>query len=145
MMEGKGMSAMAPTCVEETDLGTAQIVEALEGRASFYDFIASLYYLPLKVEQIENIASMDLSAYRGMDPLLDEGLEDMVRSLRRRNTGTRQELAVDFTATFAGTSSWKGEYAVPYESVFTSDEGLMRDGRDRAGHSCSCSIASRSS
>ena len=32
---------------------------------------------------------------------------------------------MDFTGAFAGTSSWKGRYATPYESVFTSEEGLL--------------------
>ncbi|MEG0462188.1 molecular chaperone TorD family protein, partial [Gordonibacter sp.] len=50
---------------------------------------------------------------------------DIQRSLSKRNTGTRQELAVDFTGAFAGTSSWEGRCAMPCESVFTSEEGLM--------------------
>ena len=49
----------------------------------------------------------------------------MERAVAKRHSGTRQELAVDFTGAFAGTSSWKGRYATPYESVFTSEEGLL--------------------
>ena len=71
------------------------------------------------------MAAMDLSAYADVSALFAEGLDDMARYLRRRNTGTRQELAVDFTAAFAGTSSGKGAMPSPYESVFTSAEGLM--------------------
>ena len=60
-----------------------------------------------------------------------EGLHDMERALSKRHSGTRQELAVDFTGAFAGTSSWKGRYATPYESVFTGDERIMMgDARD---------------
>lgn len=104
---------------------SADIYAALDARADFYDFIAALYFRPLKQEQIENIAAMDLSAYAEVNEYFADGLNDITRYLRKRNTGTRQALAVDFTAAFAGTSSWKGKYAVPYESVFTSEEGLM--------------------
>jgi len=119
------MIAMAEPGAKKIDAETAQIIEALEGRASFYDFIASLYYLPLSADQIENLAHTDFSPYKEINDNLSEGFEDIERALHRRNTGTRQELAVDFTSAFAGTASWKGKYAVPYESVFTSDEGLL--------------------
>lgn len=101
------------------------LVDALQGRAAFYDLLAALYFKPLQEEQLDHIAALDETAYADMNDLFAEGLHDMVRSLAKRNTGTRQTLAVDFTAAFAGTSSWKGKYAVPYESVFTSDEGLL--------------------
>ncbi|WP_080797375.1 TorD/DmsD family molecular chaperone [Arabiibacter massiliensis] len=103
----------------------ADIVSALEGRAAFYDMLAALYFKPLSAEQVDAIASADLAAYADVNELFAEGLHDIERSLAKRDSGTRQELAVDFTAAFAGTSSWEGRYAVPYESVFTSDEGLL--------------------
>ena len=99
--------------------------KALEGRAAFYDALAALYFKPLSQEQVDAIAAMDLSAYEGIHELFDKGARDVRRALARPDSGTRQDLAVDFTAAFAGTSSWEGRYAVPYESVFSSDEGLL--------------------
>ena len=109
----------------EAELSDEAIISALEGCSSFYDLLAALYFRPLKIEQIDNIANMDLSLYADVNEYFADGINDITRYLRKRNTGTRQELAVDFTTAFAGTSSWKGRYAVPYESVFTSQEGLM--------------------
>ena len=109
----------------QLDEATLQMISALKGRAAFYDLVASLYFKPLTAEQVENIANMDLSIYSDVNEYFAEGLNDITRYLNKRNTGTRQELAVDFTAAFAGTSTWKGESAVPYESVFTSEEGLL--------------------
>lgn len=103
----------------------AELVSALRGRAAFYDALAAFYYRPLTQDQIDRIAEGDLAAFADANELVAEGLHDMERALAKRNSGTRQELAVDFTAAFAGTSSWKGRYATPYESVFTSEEGLM--------------------
>ena len=103
----------------------AGLVSALEGRAALYDVVAALYYKPLAQEQIDRIAEGGLAAFAGAGELMAEGLHDMERALSKRHSGTRQELAVDFTGAFAGTSSWKGRYATPYESVFTSEEGLL--------------------
>ena len=103
----------------------AGLVSALEGRAAFYDVVAALYYKPLAQEQIDRIAEGGLAAFAGAGELMAEGLHDMERALSKRHSGTRQELAVDFTGAFAGTSSWKGRYATAYESVFTSEEGLL--------------------
>lgn len=111
-------------CATQDDI-TAAMIDALHGRAAFYDLLAAMYFRPLTAEQIENIANLDMSEYADMNELFAEGLNDMTRYLRKRNSGTRQELAVDFTTAFAGTASWKGRYAVPYESVHTSEEGLM--------------------
>lgn len=101
------------------------IASALEGRAAFYDAVAALYYKPLTQEQIDRIADGGLGAFADTSELVAEGLHDMERAVAKRHSGTRQELAVDFTGAFAGTSSWKGRYATPYESVFTSEEGLL--------------------
>ncbi len=104
---------------------TEEMIAACEGRAAFYDMLAALYFRPLTAEQVENIAELDWAPYEGLNDLFDDGINDVSRYLRKRNSGTRQALAVDFTSAFAGTSSWKGRYAVPYESVHTSEEGLM--------------------
>ena len=101
------------------------IISALEGRAAFYDLLASVYFKPLTAEQVENFANTDLSMYEDVNDEFASGINDIRRYLRKRNTGTRQELAVDFTASFGSVSSWKGRYAAPYESVHTSEEGLM--------------------
>lgn len=101
------------------------LMAMLEGRSAFYDLLASLYFKPLTSGQIDRIAEADYSVYCDLDDDLAAGLHDMQRYLMKRTTGTRQDLAVDFTAAFAGTSTYGGRYAVPYESVFTNEEGLL--------------------
>ena len=115
----------APAFAAELSEVTRDMIAALKGRAAFYDLLASIYYRPLTSEQIDRIASLDWTAYADMTARFAEGVGDVRRYLRRRHSGTRQELAVDFTSAFAGTQSYKGRYAVPYESVHTSEEGIM--------------------
>ena len=85
---------------------TEDMIAALKGRAAFYDLLAAIYFRPLTAEQIDNIAEMDWSEYADVDELFADGVNDITRYLRKRNSGTRQALAVEFTSAFAGTSSW---------------------------------------
>lgn len=98
---------------------------ALEARAPFYETLSSLFFQPLSQEQVDAMAQTDFSAFAGLSGDIDAGFNDMARYLRKRNTGTRNELAADFTGAFVGTKAYEGKVAVPYESVFTSEEGLM--------------------
>lgn len=103
----------------------ATIIATLEGRARFYDLLAALCFKPLKQETIDNLANQDLEQFAGLNSTFDEGIHDITRYLAKRNTGTREQLAVDFTSVFVGTKTYEGKSAVPYESVFTSPDGLM--------------------
>ena len=129
-----GEEAAAGATGKEVDAGEgeepapaepSELAEVLESRATFYEMLSSLYFKPLTQEEIDHMAETDFSAYMELGGDFADGFNDIYRYLRRRNTGTRQDLAVDFTGAFTGTSAWEGKTAVPYKSVFTSEEGLM--------------------
>lgn len=115
---GQAAQPEAPAVPEE-------VAAALEGRAAFYETLAGLFWMPLTAEQVEAMAGQDFSAYAELNDDFADGVNDIVRYLRKRNTGTRDEMAVDFTGTFTGVKVYEGKTAVPYKSVFTSEEGLM--------------------
>ena len=71
------------------------------------------------------MAGQDFSDYAELNEDFADGVNDITRYLRKRNTGTRDEMAVDFTGTFTGIKTYEGKTAVPYKSVFTSEDGLM--------------------
>ncbi len=119
------------TCGPDASLDAApgaEVAEVLEGRAAFYEMLASLFFRPLTQDQIDAMAVQDFSPYQGINDAFDGGINHVTRYLRKRHTGTRQELACDFTSAFAGTKTYEGKSAVPYESVFTSEEGLLCQG-----------------
>lgn len=125
-IEPEEVAAQAVEAAEDDGETTAEdVAAALEGRCAFYEMLAAIYFLPLKQEQIDSLAATDLSPWADTSELFAEGLNDITRYLRKRNTGTREELAVDFTSAFAGTKVYAGKSAVPYKSVFTSKEGLL--------------------
>ena len=111
--------------VIEEKISIDELVEVLKGRREFYLALAGFYFKPLTQEQIDMMAQTDYSGFGVEEPLLEEGFNDITRYLRKRNTGTRQMLAVDFTSSFGGAQTFKGNTAVPYASVYLSNEGLL--------------------
>lgn len=113
------------------DETTLSVIQANESRASIYRMLASLYFKELTDDQIDHIAALDFSTFEGLDELFAEGCHDIERSLRHRHSATRQLLAVDYAGAILGAGVHEERRATPYESVFTSDEGLMmQDARD---------------
>jgi len=106
-------------------LSTDTLIEVLQGRKAFYLSLAGLYFKPMTQEHIEAMASTDFSIYAADEPLLEDGFNDITRFLRKRNTGTRQLLAVDWTSSFGGAKAWEGHTAIPNASLFLSNEDLM--------------------
>lgn len=107
-----------------------ELREFFENAAAFYALLSSIFYLELTEEQIDGLAESGFS-------FPDDGSEmgnacaALRRYLARRGPSARQDLAVDYARIFLAAGVYEGETAVPYESVFTSPEGLMmQDARD---------------
>jgi TorA maturation chaperone TorD len=102
----------------------------LIARAEFYRMLSRFFFKPLTQEEIDHMAQSDYAEYRQdkEESLLAQGFDDIYRYLRKRNTGTRQELAADFTGVFLGSKSYKGHYAIPNESLFRDPSGLLMRG-----------------
>lgn len=97
-------------------------------RKGFYEFLASMYKLELTDEQIETLAKQDLPVD---DEFVGAGYATVKEYLRHRDSGTRQELAVDYARVFLGAGMYEQLTAPPYESVYTSAEHLlMQEARD---------------
>lgn len=109
----------------------SQLVEVNVGRAAFYRMLGELYFTELSQAQIDHLSGLDFAGLAGGDPVIAEGYEDMRRYLRKTNSGTRQQLACDYAHTFLAAGNYETFAATPYESVFTSELGLMmQEARD---------------
>lgn len=117
--------------MRKTDGAVEEIMSVNEGRANFYRVLAHYYFKELTDEEIDCLADQDFADMDGGEPLIAEGFADMRAYLRKRNTGTRQALAVDYAHTFLAAGNYESFAATPYESVFTSELGLlMQEARD---------------
>lgn len=122
---------MDTTQTAEREELASQLVEVNRGRASFYRMLAQLYFKELTAEQVKHLAGMDFSGMSGDDETIAEGYADIRRYLRHANGGTRHELACDYAHTFLAAGNYETFAATPYESVFTSEMGLlMQEARD---------------
>ncbi|MGI6032176.1 MAG: TorD/DmsD family molecular chaperone [Coriobacteriales bacterium] len=107
------------------------IVSLNKSRAMFYRKLSYYYLHELTQEEIERIAATDFTGLDGGDEDIAEGYREMKAYLQTLTTGTRQQLACDYAHTFLAAGNYETFAATPYESVFTSEEGLMmQDARD---------------
>lgn len=118
--------------MEATTMEKADVGQLMAMRESVYRLLSSLYFKELTLDQIKFLRETDLSDLDELDPLLAEGAKNMRHGLHRVNEGTREDLAVDYAHTFLAAGTTKSENrACPYESVFTSRDGLiMQEARD---------------
>lgn len=101
-------------------------IAQLESRADMYRALGNLYLNTLSEQQIEELALTDYDTLRAdPDKRIASGFNDIYRALRRRNTGTRQLLAMDFTSCFLGTKTYKGLTGAPYESLYRDSSGTL--------------------
>ena len=106
------------------------IITSGADRAGFYSFLAGVYLWEPTSEQIESMAAANFPV--GEDAF-GRGYALIADYLRHRDTGTRQEIAVDYAHIFLGAGNYDKLMAPPYESVYTSEEHLlMQDARDGA-------------
>lgn len=112
-------------------LSAHEVRDLMTMRESVYRLFSALYFKELTDEQIRFLHDADLD-FSEVDPVMAEGAKNIKRAVRRLNSGTREDLAVDYAHTFLAAGTTKGETrACPYESVFTSRDGLiMQEARD---------------
>lgn len=109
---------------------TQGLHEMLAVRSKYYRMLKDLYFRELTEQELDAMAQTDFTELREgkEESLMAEGFDDISRYLRKRNTGTRQELAADYTSAFLGTKVLDGKQAMPYESLFRDDSGLLMRG-----------------
>lgn len=101
-----------------------------ENAAEFYPLLSSIFYLELTEEQIDGLAESGF-AFPDDGSAMGDACARLRRYLARRGATARQDLAVDYARIFLAAGVYEGETAVPYESVYTSPEGIMmQDSRD---------------
>lgn len=113
-------------CADEMSAGRDEVRDALIDRAAFFRALAGYYFRPMTQDDIDGVdVSALLDAGAQGDGELAAGFDDMGRYLRKRNTGTREQLATDFTSAFGGAVTCHDRVAVPYASVFADEDGRL--------------------
>ncbi len=112
---------------------TGDIIALMNARAQVYRLMAQMYFKELDAASIELLRAGGLGAIETGNQTADAGLREMGAYLERAGRGARQELAVDFARCMLAAGSYEERRPTPYESVFTSETGLlMQEARDDA-------------
>ena len=104
-------------------------------RADTYRLFASVFDKEIKAEtavSIEKLGSLTgADAASKGERMVADGFAGMAKELARFDVDTETELAVDYARVFLNAGKAEGQAAIPYESVYTSEEHLlMQDARD---------------
>lgn len=102
---------------------TAALVELMESRTNVYRLLSRCYQCEVDAEFARELA--DEFAFESADEQLSQALATMRESLRGIDEAALELLAVDFDRVFFGMGPLTARHAFPYESVYTSDRGIM--------------------
>ena len=104
----------------------AEAVESARARAQAYRLLASVLFRELDADQLAFLAANELPC--GEDERMRDGAQRIHRFLRLAPPDVLTRLRVDYARVFLAAGVYEGDTAVPFESVFTSEEGLMMQG-----------------
>lgn len=114
---------------------TEELIALCEARSSFYQLLSNLYFKELSEDAIAHLKATDLHDLSLGNVDTDEGISLMATYLTRARRDARQELACDYARCMLAAGSYEERRPTPYESVFTSEDGLlMQDARDDVYH-----------
>lgn len=108
------------------DATVKNLIVEMRAQKTVADMFARILFSPLSKDDVESLAHAGFSeAAKGNEGSLYDALRRMGDSLQGDAEELRLTLNIDYTATFYGISQYEGKVATPYESVFSSEEGLL--------------------
>ena len=108
-----------------------ELIEISASRRAFYGMLSGLFYKELDKRQIDSFCRLRLSEVAFDDDEMNRGFEMISHYFKTKIGDVRQDLAVDYAHAILAIGSHTDHMAIPFESVFTSSEGLlMQEARD---------------
>ena len=110
---------------------TSEFAELITNRENLYSLLARLFRIEVDAPLLRQLGEMGFPT-DCVEPELAEGYRMMAAWLRNHGSDPLTDLAVDYARIFLGAGVYEGAVASPYESVYTSTEGLiMQEARDQ--------------
>lgn len=117
--------------IGESNMERTEMMEYFQASTDTYRFLSQMIFKELNDEAIDELAKAEWPRETGNEHL-DLGYAYIRRYFKFSNNDRRTQLAVEYARVFlaAGIYGAKNWAAVPYESVFTSEEhAMMGDSR----------------
>ena len=99
------------------------LVALMESRANVYKILSRSFREEMDMPFAEELASG--FSFESDDPELEAALRAAQQSLHAANDDLIEQLAVTFDRVFFGMGPLTARHAFPYESVYTSEKGIM--------------------
>lgn len=94
-------------------------------RAEMYRLLASVFFRELDESQIATLKAAPLAAPE--EGRMKRGSDAVYRAFRLAAPDVLTRLRVDYARIFLAAGVYEGDTAVPFESVFTGEEGILMD------------------
>jgi putative dimethyl sulfoxide reductase chaperone len=109
----------------------SECARVMAERQIMYRFLARAFRKEMDRELLDEIIQLDLSTVSGVQEI-DTGFQMLGRFLQDLNETALNDLAADYARIFLGAGPRQAGGAFPYESVYTSPQGLlMQEARDQ--------------
>ena len=102
----------------------AEYTAIMKNRENFYRFLQRFYYKEVTLEFLNQLRGMTFPQNCGQKEL-QEGYDLMEKFITMAGDGMVDELAADYAKVFLAAGEYQGKGAFPYESVYTSKQGLV--------------------
>ena len=111
-------------------MANEELQQLMESRAHMYNMLARAFVEEADEELLKELKHMRFPQNTGNEDV-DAAYRALYEFLRRTPESVIDDLAVDYARTFLGVGTMESRAAYPFESVYTSDRGLlMQDARD---------------
>lgn len=104
--------------------GVQIMTEMMKKRQNFYEFLSLVFEKEITASFLEQIRRMNIPDEAG-NRQMNDGYADLKRFLAAPIADPVEELAVDYAKVFLGAGEADSKAAYPYESVYTSPEGMV--------------------
>lgn len=109
--------------VETNTAPTQELIELMESRANVYKVLSRSY-----LKEVDGAFAKEFAEafnFESSNEALNSSLNAAKEALVGADGASLEQLAVDFDRVFFGMGPLTARHAFPYESVYTSDRGIM--------------------
>lgn len=107
-----------------------EIAQICASRANMYNMLSRVFMEEVDAKFLKELKSMHFPQNTGNEQV-DAAYLELFKFLRKTKESVIDDLAVDYARVFLGTGTMESRAAFPFESVYTSEKGLlMQDARD---------------
>ena len=105
-------------------MANTELIQVMESRANMYNLLARAFISEVDQDFLTELKHMRFPQNTGNEEV-DAAYLALYKYLRKTPESVLDDLAVDYARTFIGSGALDARAAYPFESVYTSEKGLL--------------------